>query len=162
MTTDQADTFDGERVLWAGQPARYPIFDVVGVLLTGVGIYCVGGAVFSIVTGIRDGHTTTVVLASLIGASVIVVVIARPLLRRSTLRTTRYLLTASRIVVGSALPDRRRIVANLRDLAPPELTLHNGTTIGTIRFDGSTVVLLEVENARLVHQLITSAQASGT
>jgi hypothetical protein len=162
VTADQKDTFDGERVIWTGQPARFPIFDVVGVLLTGVGIYCVAGAVFSIVTGIRDGNTTTVVLASLIGACVIVVVVARPLLRRASLRTTRYLLTESRIVVGSTVADRRKLVAHLRDLAPPVLTMRNGTSIGTIRFDGSTVVLLEVENARQVHQLITSAQSGTT
>lgn len=160
MTEDQqADTFDGERVLWAGRPARFPIFDVVGILLTGVGIYCVAGAAFSIITGIRDGHPATVVLAAIIGTCVIVVVITRPLVRRANLRCTRYLLTESRIVVGSALPNRRRVVTNLRDLTPPELTLRSDTDIGTIRFDGSTVVLLDVENARHVHQMITSAQA---
>ncbi|MGH8881868.1 MAG: hypothetical protein ACRD0P_31725, partial [Stackebrandtia sp.] len=159
MTADQAETFDGERVLWVGQPARFPVFDVVGILLTAVGIYCFAGAVFTIIAGARDDDMTTVVLAVIIAACVVVVVIGRPLLRRSTLRTTRYLLTESRIVVASTDPHRRKVIASLHELSPPTLSLRDGSTVGTIRFDGSTVVLLEVANARQVHQLITSIQA---
>jgi len=159
VTANQADTFDGERVLWIGQPARIPIFDVVGVLVTAVGIYAIGGAVFTIIAGVRDDHPLTVILASVIAICVLVVLVGRPLLRRASLRTTRYLLTESRIVVGSTVPQRRKLVANLRELPMPMLSLRDGTNVGTIRFDGSSIVLLEVENARQVHQLITSTQA---
>lgn len=159
MKADQADTFDGERVLWVGQPARFPIFDVVGVLLTTVGIYCIAGAVFSIVSAARDGNLITVALAALIGLCVLAVIIGRPVLRRANLRTTQYLLTESRIVVASTVAGRRVLIAYLRDLSPPALSMRDSTGIGTIRFDGSTVVLLEIENARQVHHLIITAQA---
>jgi hypothetical protein len=162
VKTDKADTFDGERVLWIGQPARFPIFDVVGVLVTAVGIYCVVGATFSIVAGVRDGNATTVVLAAFIALCVLCVVVGWPLLRRANLRSTQYLLTESRIVVCSTTTRRRTLIAHLRDLPPPTLSIRDGTSIGTIRFDGSTVVLLEVENARQVHQLITSTRADAT
>jgi hypothetical protein len=162
VKADQADTFDGERVLWIGQPARFPIFDVVGVLVTAVGIYCLAGATFTIVSGARGGDATTVVLAALIALCVLCVMVGRPLLRRANLRTTQYLLTESRIVICSTTTDRRTLIVYLRDLAPPRLSLRDGTSIGTIRFDGSPVVLLEVENARQVHQLIASAQADST
>lgn len=160
MRADQPDTFDGERVLWAGQPVRFPIFDVVGVLVTGVGIYCLAGAVFSVVSGMRKGNTITVVLATMIGVCVLVVMIGRPVLRRASLRTTRYLLTESRIVVCSSVANRRILVAHLRNLSQPLLTIHNDSSVGTIKFDGSAVVLLEVENARQVHQLIIAVQAN--
>jgi membrane protein implicated in regulation of membrane protease activity len=162
VKADQTETFDGERVLWSGQPVRFPVFDVVGVLLTTVGIYCIAGAVFSIVAGIRDDNPITVVLAALIALCVLAVIIGRPLLRRSNLRTTRYVLTGSRIVVATTVAGRRVLVAHLRDLSPPMLSMRAGTGIGTIRFDGSTVVLLEIENARQVHHLIITAQADGT
>ena len=162
MKADQAETFDGERVLWIGQPARFPVFDVVGVLLTTVGIYCIAGAVFSIVAGVRDDNPITVVLAALIALCVLAVIIGRPLLRRANLRTTRYLLTESRIVVASTVAGGRALVANLRDLSAPTLSLRDGTGIGTIRFESSAVVLLGIENARQVHHLIITAQADGT
>jgi hypothetical protein len=162
VKADQAETFDGERVLWIGQPARFPVFDVVGVLLTTVGIYCIAGAVFSIVAGIRNDNPITVVLAALIALCVLAVIVGRPLLRRASLRTTRYLLTESRIVVASTVADRRVLVSHLRDLSPPMLSLRSGTGIGTIRFDGSTVVLLEIDNAQQVHLLIITAQADAT
>ena len=158
MRADQADTFDGERVLWTGQPARFPIFDVVGVLLTVVGIYCVAGATFSIVSAARDGDATTVVLAAFIALCVLCVVVGWPLLRRASLRTTQYLLTESRIIICSTTTNRRMLIVHLRDLAPPKLSIRDGSSVGTIRFDGSTVVLLEVENARQVYQLINTTQ----
>jgi hypothetical protein len=54
------------------------------------------------------------------------------------------------------------LVAHLRDLSPPTLSLRDGTGIGTIRFESSAVVLLGIENARQVHHLIITAQADGT
>jgi hypothetical protein len=157
--TEDGDTFDGERVLWSGQPTRFPIFDRVGVLLTAVGIYCLAGGAFTIVAGARAGNSTTVILAALMTTCVLVVVIGRPLLRRSTLRHTRYLLTRSRIAICSTVTARREQVAHLRDLSQPILSQRDGATTGTIRFDGSPMVLLEIENPRQVHQLITTAQA---
>jgi membrane protein implicated in regulation of membrane protease activity len=162
VKADQTETFDGERVLWIGQPARFPVFDVVGVLLTTVGIYCIAGAAFSIVAGVRDDNPITVVLATLIALCVLAVIIGRPLLRRAGLRTTQYLLTESRIVVASTVAGRRVLVAHLRDLPPPMLTARDSTDIGTIRFDGSNVTLLEIANARQVHHLIVTAQVDGT
>jgi hypothetical protein len=161
MIADHADTYDGERVLWTGRPARFPVFDFVGILLTAVGIYCVAGAVFSIVSGVRNNNVRTVILASLIAVCVLAVVILRPVLRRATLRATRYLLTDSRIIVSSTDSGRRATVAHLRDLTPPILSIRDGSSIGTIKFEGSIVILLEIEHARQVHQLISAAQANG-
>ncbi len=161
MAEDQ-DAFGGERVLWTGRPTRSPVFDRVDVLLTVVGIYCIAGATFSLITGSRAGESTTVILSALIILCVLIAVIGRSLLRRANLRTTCYLLTESRIVIRSTTSDRIRQVMRLRDLSPPQLTQRDDTSIGTIRFKGSTFVLLDVENPRLVQQLITTAQADAT
>lgn len=158
MTTE-LDTFDGERVLWVGRPVRWPIFDVIGVLLTAVGIYSIAGAVYAVVSGARDGNAMTITLAVLLGVCVLAVVIGRPVLRRASLRTTEYVLTESRIVVRSTNPRDRQVAARLRELGRPTLSMRDSDNTGTIRFDGSTVVLLEIENPRQVQQLIISAQA---
>ena len=160
--TEGQDAIGGERVLWAGQPSRFPIFDPLGVLLTTVGVYCVAGAMFTIVAGARAGNSVTVILAGLIALCVLAVVIGRPLLRRSALRATRYLLTDSRIVIRSSTRGRADQVAHLRDLSAPILNRRDGNGIGTIRFNGSPVVLLEIENARQVQQLIATAQADSS
>ena len=159
MTADQLDTFDGERVLWVGRPTRFPVFDVVGILLTAVGIYSIVGAAFAIASGIKDHHTMTVILAVLVVLCVLAVVIGRPLFRRSSLRSTQYVLTESRIVICSKGFGGRKQIVRLRDLDSPTLSMREGARTGTIRFDDSAVVLLEIENARQVHQLIASTQA---
>jgi hypothetical protein len=159
VAEDQDDAFGGERVLWTGQPTRSPVFDRVDVLLTLVGIYCIAGATYSLITGSRAGQSATVILSVFIILCVLIAVIGRPLLRRANLRTTCYLLTETRIVIRSTTSDRIRQAIHLRDLSPPQLTQRDDANIGTIRFKGSTLVLLEVENARLVQQLITTAQA---
>jgi hypothetical protein len=156
MITDHADLYDGERVLWTGHPARFPVFDFVGILITAVGIYCVVGAYFTIVSGLRHGNTAQVILASLIALCALAVIIGRPILRRATLRTTRYLLTESRIIIGSTIEGRRATIVHLRDLTEPTLSIRDGASIGTIRFESSTVMLIEVEHARHVHHLLTS------
>lgn len=159
MTADQPDTFDGERVLWVGRPTRFPVFDVVGILLTAVGIYSSVGAAFAIVAGIKDHHTMNVILAVLVVLCVLTVVIGRPLLRRVTLRSTEYVLTPSRIVICPNGTSGRKQIVRLSDLNPPTLSMSDGASTGTIRFDDSAVVLLEIDNARQVHQLITTTQA---
>jgi hypothetical protein len=158
--TEDRDAIGSERVLWTGQPTRSPIFDRVGVMLTLVGGYCIAGATYALITGIRSGNSATVILSLLIILCVLVAVIGRPLLRRATLRTTRYLLTDSKIVIGSTTSEQPRQIINLRDLSAPQLTQRDGATIGTIRFEDTAFTLLEIENARLVQQLITSAQAN--
>jgi len=142
-----------------GRPTRIPVFDLVGVLLTAVGAYCVAGATFAIVSGMRESNATTVILAVLVMVCVLAVMIGRPLLRRANLRGTEYLLTESRIIICRAKDHHRELAAYLVDLAPPRLSMRDGARTGTIRFSGSTIVLLEIENARQVHQLIASTQA---
>lgn len=159
MTAERLDTFGGERVLWVGQPTRIPVFDAVGVVLTAVGVYCVAGATFAIVSGTRDGHATTVILAVLVIACVLAIVVGRPLLRRASLRGTEYLLTETRIVICSAKDHQRVLAAHLVDLSPPRLAMRDGARTGTIRFDSTTIVLLEIENPRQVQQLIATTQA---
>lgn len=157
--TEDYDAFGGERVLWSGQPTRSPVFDRVGVLLTLVGIYCVAGATFSIIAGAKAGSSATVILSVFIALCVLIAVIGRPLLRKANLRTTRYLLTESKIVISSTSADRTKQIVHLRELSAPRLSQRDGASTGTIRFEGSALVLLEIENARLVQQLITTAQA---
>jgi hypothetical protein len=130
------------------------------VLLTLVGIYCIAGATFALIAGIRSGNSGTVILSVLMILFVLLAVIGRPLLRRSNLRTTRYLLTESKIVIGSTTSEEPRQVIPLRDLSAPQLTQRDGASTGTIRFQGTGFVLLEIENAQLVNQLITGAQAN--
>src|SRR5262249_52185974 len=122
-------------------------------------IYSIVGAAFAIVSGAKDHHTMTVILAVLVVLCVLTVVIGRPLLRRAGLRSTEYLLTESRIVIRSNGSSGRRQIVRLRDLEPPTLSMRDGARTGSIRFDDSAIVLLEIENARQVHQLITSTQA---
>jgi hypothetical protein len=156
---EQDAAFRDERVLWTGRPTRYPVFDRVGVLLTVVGGYCLVGAAFSIVAGIRSSNSLVIILAALIALCVLIVVIGRILLRRTTLRSTSYRLTESQLVSST---QRGHEVANLRDLAPPTIHERDGSNTGTIRFEGSTIVLLEIDNVRLVHQLIKTARADLT
>jgi hypothetical protein len=159
---EDQDAFAGERVLWTGQPTRSPVFDRVGILLTVVGIYCIAGATFALISGAKSGNSTTVIFSVCIILCTLIAVIGRPLLRRANLRTTRYLLTESKIVISSTTSDRGTQVIHLRELSPPRLTQRGGASTGTIRFDGSTLALLEIENAKLVQQLITTARADAT
>jgi hypothetical protein len=159
VVQEQDAAFRDERVLWTGRPTRYPVFDRVGVLLTVVGGYCLAGAAFSIVAGARSRNSVVIILGAVIALSVLIVVIGRILLRRVTLRATSYRLTESQLVSST---QRGREVVNLRDLPPPTMHERDGTNTGTIRFEGSTLVLLEIDNVRQVHQLITTARADLT
>lgn len=172
--------FQGEPVLWVGEPARVRVLDGSGMLWLGLGVFftvLVGALV--IIPGIASGGGPGLVLAVLFLVCVLGVVAAGLAQLRAGRRSTRYVLTDRRIVVTSRWFGQDRVqTAYLARLPPPAMSVSRGATVGTIWFGDGTdaaaaaravsslgqetpIVLRDIEDVRRVRDLIVSAQAGG-
>lgn len=171
VTSGPDGLFHGERVLWVGSPARFPVLDRVGKVLLGVGVVYGVAVVLLVIAIVRAGNLPMLLLGGLFVVCVLSVILVVFLQRRSGLRSTRYLVTDRRVIVTSKWFGQAKVrTAALGDLGLPVVVAAEGATVGTIRL-GSTsgltgavvvrispIVFREVEDARRVRAIILAAQ----
>ncbi len=185
MTDDVGDLYPGERVLWTGGPARFPVFNRADILFVPFSLLWGGFAIFWEIRAASFGGPPFFLLVG--GVFVLLglyLIAGRLVVRALALRATHYVITDRRVIVRSAVFGRRRErSAYLKNLPPPVLSSRAGP-VGTIKFGESTFlgdlmaeqghsfsmgrgiagppppVLTEIEGAREVRDLIATAQAA--
>ncbi|MFJ8914632.1 hypothetical protein [Amycolatopsis sp. NPDC102389] len=131
MHEGQIDLLPGERVIWAGQPVRRPLFNPGDYFNVPVGL-CWLGAVTVFFAYNHDTAFHTVAWAVLTAAGVLHLA-GRPLIRYLRLASTTYAVTDGRVIATSSLVRRKEESAALAGLADPVVTPGPGKT-GTITF----------------------------
>jgi hypothetical protein len=167
--------FEGERVLWVGQPARVRVLDRVGrawlVFAVFYGVVCATSVAYALLSG----NVNSLPLTVLFTVCVVVLVVAAFAQLHANRRTARYVVTDRRVVATSKWfgQDRVRSVA-LGDLGAPAVSTTD-SSVGTIRFGHTPViealnkavsswgqnvplVFWDVEDAERVHDIIVTAQ----
>ena len=169
-------SFQDERVLWVGAPARVRVLDRVGKAWLGFAVFYGIVCVTSVLYALLSGHVNSLPLTGLFTVCVVILLVAAFAQLHASRRTARYVVTERRIVATSKWfgQDKIQSVA-LRDLGAPVVSDSDGS-IGTIRFGHTPVieamntavsswgqkvplVLWDIEDAQRVHEIIITAKA---
>lgn len=176
---EQLRLLPGERLLWTGRPARYPVFDAADVVLVPFSLLVCGFAVFWEYETLHGDNA----FIALWGVPFILMglhlVVGRLVVRALRLRSTRYALTNRRLVESADRPRAWTTETYLRDLPPPVVRTKPREQIGSLAFgtfpglaDAMTEldnrrsvaprrpVLREIERPEQVRDLIAAAQAN--
>ncbi|MGY6658744.1 hypothetical protein ACXIZN_41955 [Amycolatopsis sp. TRM77291] len=131
MHEGQIDLLPGERVIWAGQPVRRPLFNPGDRFNVPVGLLWLGGVTLFFAAN----HETAFHLAAwvVLTAAGVFHLAGRPLIRYLRLASTTYAVTDGRVIATSSLVRRKEESAALAGLADPVVTPGPGKT-GTITF----------------------------
>ncbi len=178
---EQLHLLPGERLLWTGRPARYPVFDATDVALVPFSLLWCGFAVFWEYGALHGGAPAFFVLWGVpFILSGLYLVVGRLVVRALRLRSTRYVLTSRRLVESADRPRTWTTETYLRDLPPPVVRTRPSERIGSLAFGtfpGLTdtlaeaggnwrslapqrPVLREIEHPEQVRDLIAAAQAN--
>ncbi|MFI9453476.1 hypothetical protein [Amycolatopsis sp. NPDC052450] len=131
MHEGQIDLLPGERVIWAGQPVRRPLFNPGDYFNVPVGLlWLVGVTLFF--AGNHDTAFHVAAWAVLTVAGVFHFA-GRPLIRYLRLASTTYAVTDGRVIETSSLVRRKERSRELAGLADPVVIPGPGKT-GTITF----------------------------
>ncbi|AIG74160.1 Conserved putative membrane protein [Amycolatopsis japonica] len=131
MHEGQIDLLPGERVIWAGQPVRRPLFNPGDYFNVPVGLLWLGAVtVFFAANHDTAFHTAAWVVLTVAG---VLHLAGRPLIRYLRLASTTYAVTDGRVIATSSLVRRKEESAALAGLADPVVTPGPGKT-GTITF----------------------------
>lgn len=168
-------SFQDERVLWVGAPARVRVLDRVGKAWLGFAVFYGVVCVTSVLYALLSGHVNSLPMTALFTVVMVVLIVAAFAQLHASRRTARYVVTERRIVATSKWfgQDKAQSVA-LRDLGAPVVSNPDGS-IGTIRFGHTPVidavntavsslgqkvplVLWDIEDARRVRDIIVAAQ----
>ena len=132
----ETDLLPGERILWQGQPLRYPLFRVTDILLVPFSlVWCgivVGGGLSALINGGSIASAACFLPFVLIG---LYFVAGRFVVRAVISRRTRYTLTNTRILVHGGWSGGRLTAAYLRSLPPP-VTTERSDGSGSLAFGG--------------------------
>jgi hypothetical protein len=171
---DSDGLFRDERVLWKGTPAVFRVRDPVSKMLLGIGVFygLFPAAVMAVaVAGGNGWPVLTLLGVFVVGWLTFTVALF------VQWRSAWYLITDRRIVVASRWLWRDRVRStDLRTLAPPVVSVPEGSTTGTIMFGDPVdigvviealfsygqrvpLVLRDVEDVRRVRDIVTSALA---
>ncbi|WP_181775874.1 hypothetical protein [Amycolatopsis pittospori] len=131
MHEGQIDLLPGERVIWAGQPVRRPLFNPGDYFNVPVGLLWLAGVTLFFFYN-HDSTFYKAAWAVLTVAGVFHLV-GRPLIRYLRLASTTYAVTDGRVIATSFLVRRREESASLAGLDDPVVTPGPGKT-GTITF----------------------------
>lgn len=131
MHEGQIDLLPGERIIWAGTPARRPLFNPGDSFNVPFGVLWLGG----VTAFFFYNHDTAFHMAAWIVLTVAGVfhLVGRPLVRYLRLASTTYAVTDSRVITTSSLTRRKEESASLAELPDPVITPGPGKT-GTITF----------------------------
>ncbi|MEV6910256.1 hypothetical protein [Amycolatopsis sp. NPDC051071] len=131
MHEGQIDLLPGERVIWAGQPVRRPLFNPGDRFNVPFGLLWLGGVTLFFFYH----HDTAFQLAAWVVLTVAGVfhLVGRPLIRCLRLASTTYAVTDGRVIATSSLVGRKEESALLAELDDPVVTPGPGKT-GTITF----------------------------
>ncbi|RSN44756.1 hypothetical protein DMC64_17800 [Amycolatopsis sp. WAC 04197] len=131
MHEGQIDLLPGERVIWAGQPVRRPLFNPGDYFNVPVGLLWLAAVtVFFVANHDTAFHTAAWVVLTVAG---VLHLAGRPLIRYLRLASTTYAVTDGRVIATSSLVRRKEESAALAGLADPVVTPGPGKT-GTITF----------------------------
>lgn len=131
MHEGQIDLLPGERVIWAGQPVRRPLFNPGDLFNVPFGLLWLGGVtLFFFYNHDTAFHTVAWIVLTVAGVFHLV---GRPLIRYFRLGSTTYAVTDGRVIATSSLLRRKDESAQLADQADPVVTPGPGKT-GTITF----------------------------
>lgn len=131
MHEGQIDLLPGERVIWAGQPVRRPLFNPGDLFNVPFGLLWLGGVtLFFFYNHDTAFHTVAWVVLTLAGVFHLV---GRPLIRYLRLGSTTYAVTDGRVIATSSMMRRKEETAELADLDDPVVMAGPGKS-GTITF----------------------------
>ncbi len=131
MHEGQIDLLPGERVIWAGQPVRRPLFNPGDLFNVPFGLLWLAGVtVFFFYNHDTLFHTVAWVVLTVAGVFHLA---GRPLIRYLRLGSTTYAVTDGRVIATSSFFGRREQTAELAEQDDPVVTQGPAKT-GTITF----------------------------